>query len=454
MDKYISTETFEMFGIIYPKVNINSNWNCIGIRQDANASTMEIYTIPEGSYSYMELYEAIADLFNEYFTDKGIDDTCNKFQLHFSTSENYMYCGYYFTKGRYDLVAVDNGLQQILPFTVPLKFVHDNSYEQTIWGQKNHKILIVGLNYETFELIWLNENFLKGNKVIIEYPKCFIGTSCNYSQDVWENPGSWGWVNTDNYGSIVPGNVGEYNRSVYINNGVYTLYGLIMAIYLSLENSDITSIGSISGSHAKLRFTVTVDDLIHIHRNEWDNKWSIINCNNCIADEISNYKIKPFNPNNWTQDGIISFEIDPNHIVCVNNNSFLYQQEGSITITDNDGLPIQTTSYNNGYCTLYDNTLEKVESLHNCEMFYADIVSVDITLIFNTPDLLVSYDVYCNFMIDSETVYAFADKIQHVSSKTYQIHIPVSNYGFNRHMISFDTNANTINYIVNQWTPC
>lgn len=404
MDSYKSVDLYEYNGNTYNKVIVTSNCNCIGIRQDGQSETFCEYEIDPGSYSYDELFEELLNCFNTYITENGLDDSCTVL------TRDGLNVGFIFTNHSYNLVATEsNGLHQILPFTIPVPIVHSNEYTVSICESP---CINVNIDKSWFDLVWLNDNYGELTESFgVEYPKCFIGYGDN-----------------------------EKNVSLYVNNGKYNCYGLLMAIVTSLNNPEF-------------KYNVSlIDNYLCI---ESDTEWSLIYCTDCLCDlnkNISNYRISEYNPNNFCLNGVVSINFRPSSIIYLCENSFGYNYANKLIVTDSKGIPSTPYSYNNGYVVLYNGQSLQKSNVHDKLTFYADIASINLTAIFNTDNIIDPYNIYVNMFVDGISVLTFADRFRAIQSKTVQLNVPNKNYGSGKHVITIDTNAIQYNIHVNEWS--
>ena len=448
MDIYKSQETFEFNGKTYNKVLVTSNWNNIAVRQFETSFYNE-YTIPEGSYDYNELVTEIVNVFNQFFIDNNISGSVQIDKFKFNSTDTGTLINSLLYPVRYvELVAMENGLQKILPFTVPMMYCHDKDYENTIYPEKYKNYDIIYMFDEVFDLIWLNDNFAEVTESYnVFYPNCFFGSSCNYNGT---------WAESDDFGSIIPDNTnGNYNRSVYFCNNVYNVYGLCIMLLVSLCNSDIVNLGARPGYGNMSRFLLTVDgDWINITRNNTDSKWSIIYANGLFSDHISNYQIKYFDPVNWANDDTIRINFRPNNMTMLKNNNFNYHCYNQLMYTNNNGEIDNTALYNSGVSMIYniDNTLVNVKNLINPNSFFAHFASFDITAVFTSPNIIADYNIYCNLSVDNVNVLNYSDSFKNTSNKSVRLSVPRKYFGKGKHNIIVSTNAESITYTVNEWS--
>ena len=444
MDFYKSQETFEFNGKTYNKVNITSNWNNIAVRQ-FRTSLYNEYTVPIGAYSYEELFDQIYNIFYKFLVDNNLNTTMSKGSFAFPMTSGSVSNAIGFTEKNIELVAMENGLQKILPFTVPIMYCHDKDYDNYINSAKNQQIWHIFIFDDIFDMVWLNELFLETTETYnISYPNCFFGTSCN-------NGGSW--IETDDHGSVMHENKNVYNHRCYLSNGVFNVYGLVMMLCSTLINSAIVgNIGTLS-SDAQ-RFMPSLEgNILSVYRSGSDNKWSIIYSTGLFSNHISNYQIKYFDPINWTDDGTIRFDIRPNQIISVEENNFKYNTMTRMMYINSNGFINNTSTNNLGLCMYYniDNSLVKVKSSNNIKTFYAHFASVDITATFNSVDILQDYNIYVRVIVDNNKILDYTDTFKNIQSKNVSLTIPRTYFGKGLHNITILTNADNYNYIVNEW---
>lgn len=175
MDIYKSQETFEFNGKTYNKVLVTSSWNNIAVRQFGTSFYNE-YTIPEGSYDYNELVTEIVNVFNQFFIDNNISGSVkiDKFKFN-STGTGTLINSLLYPIRYVELVAMENGLQKILPFTVPIMYCHNKDYDNYINSAKNQQNWYIFIFDDIFDMVWLNELFLETTETYnISYPNCFL----------------------------------------------------------------------------------------------------------------------------------------------------------------------------------------------------------------------------------------------------------------------------------------
>lgn len=448
MDVYKSSETFDFNGKTYNKVNVTSSWNNIAVRKFGTNYYNE-YQIPEGAYDYNGLVTEIINVINQFLSDNNITGSVTPQYFKYESNDSGTLINtLVFPTSYIELVAMENGLQQILPFTASMMYCHNKDYENTIYPNKQNTYTIIFQFDEIFDLIWLNDNFAeKTESYNISYPNCYYGTSCNYLGT---------WANTDNYGSIVPDNdttIDKRFHSVYLPNGLFNTYGLLIVLLTSLQNSDIINLTEIT--YRNYRFMITLEnDVMNIYRNRIDNKWSIIYANGLFSDHISNYQIKYFDPVNWTDDGTIRINIRPNQAITLQGNNFNYNPTSQMMYTNQNGVINNTSVINDGLSMYYntENSIVKVSSQQNISNFYAHFASIDITATFNNPDITKDYNVYFRIFIDSNKVLEYTDTFKNIQSKNVTLSVPKTYFGKGNHNILILTNANQYNYIVNEWS--
>lgn len=449
MDVYKSSETFNFNGNTYNKVNITSSWNNIAVRK-FDTNYYNEYQIPEGAYDYNGLVTEIINVINQFLSDNNITGSVTTHYLKYnSTDLGTLINGLGFPTSYIELVAMENGLQQILPFTAPMMYCHNKDYQNTIYPSKQNTFTIIFQLDEIFDLIWLNDNFAeKTESYNISYPNCYYGTSCNYQGT---------WANTDNYGLIVPDNDITNERrfhSVYLPNGLFNIYELLIVLVTSLTNSDIVNLFE-EPSYINYRFMITLEnDVMNIYKNGNDNKWSIIYANGLFSDHISNYQIKYYDPVNWTDNGTIKINIRPDQAITLQGNNFNYSPTSQMMYTNQNGVINNTSIINDGLSLYYntENSIVKVSSQQNISNFYAHFASIDISATFNNPDIIKDYNVYFRIFIDSNKVFEYTDTFKNIQSKNVTLSVPKTYFGKGNHNILILTNANQYNYIVNEWS--
>lgn len=251
-EQFIGTETFTgPDGLTYPKVNVTSNWNQLCLvawntnidydDENFNGVSYEFTeTIDEGEYTYEELYNSILDIFQmfkEQHANFNIGDVSSS-NLNIDTSIkilidcdglkndiNYNYINnnaeiidfnnsiFIGASGNYIILIkqVENGIDKILPFTIPFQTFTSELLSDPISTQMKYNSF-VHISYDNdyidefyrafihpafFNMIWLNENFFTtDNKKIIS---------------------------TDQLGYMI------YNYDNFITDaGIFSKYGLLM----------------------------------------------------------------------------------------------------------------------------------------------------------------------------------------------------------------------------------
>lgn len=329
--KYISDETFTYNNKIYNKVNITSNWNNIALRiynrTTNTVSAYSEYSIPEGAYSYDDLYNAIYTLTSQFLENKTF--SCSK--AYYSFSDTSVFPNYGTYESHYnailfnntsninyiDFVAMDNGLQQILPFTVPLPVCHNKDYLDVIRVSQDNrtaKYIYIFSHPYFFDMIWLNPYFFQTfESYTVKSPNNFIGGACNYNGT---------FAMTTELGDLIP--VNWINIGLYVNEGVYSSLGIYVMMLVASCNSQFV------GSSNPCRFAIQFDSNMNIiiYRTGDDNNWSFIKTGNMFSQNIGNYYFELFDPDNFIQPNII---VNVNYLklnmsITVINNNFNYKQ--------------------------------------------------------------------------------------------------------------------------------
>lgn len=434
MDKYISSETFTVSfnSKTYHKVKVTSEWNKIGCLYPGYAS--KIYTIPEGSYSYDELFNAIINVFQSYIDDNSLDSTI-------STETRYNVLNkIIFSNISPQLCAVENGIQEIFPFTVALPYSHSTSYTSNIYGQN----VVSPITSACFDLFWLSPMFFEPTETyVIEYPNCFIGFSRHLDGDRGEG-------RTDEIGEVsFEGS--WYKTSIYVINGTFNTYGMVMNMVTTFCNNNKNPV--------YMRPSMEGTDCLIIQRtNTADKNWSMIRCKNVCCDHISNYKIDYYDPNNWSVDYYDRFNIHPNQATSVKKKKFKYNMITDLAYTNFAG-EIQNLYYNNvGSYVLYTHnnkfTLALIRHVPNNNEFYSHYASFTIDATFTSTTAVRAFII---IEIDGNRDMAYIrdltlDDFNSVNKKSIKVIYNRKYYGPGLHRVTFHTNATSLSYVRNEWS--
>lgn len=295
INQYKGTETFEFDGVTYNKVKITSGWNRIGLRYFISSTLeityFEIYTIPEGEYDVIELYKAIAECLSQFgnlvggisvnweeydpatsgsnpFPSKTFTGFLNRYRFvgMSSYSDNYI-----------DIVAVPNGIQTILPFTLPMPFVHNKNANYASRNSRFSNIIQIYNSGYFFNMIWMHLYFFYHKIINCQYPNNFIGFMCNY-------------YGGSLFSDLKTGSPRNYTDIVYaLPPSIYSEYGYLIAMLTAYVNS------SASGNSEKLRFIIYEDnEKILIQRSGSDNKWGIPPTTKTTFSVIANHEIRDY----------------------------------------------------------------------------------------------------------------------------------------------------------------
>lgn len=330
---YKGTQTFILDDNTYNKIKITSGWNRIGVRY-FDKSTKEVkyfntYTIPEGEYSHTELYEAIANCLSEFASFVG-GITFYKEGKDPATSGNYPFPSRTFTKflNRYrfsgnglssgstnyiDIVAVPNGIQTILSFTLPMPFVHNKNADypsrNTQDNRFSHIIQIYNSGY-FFEKIWMNPLFFYHKVMDCQYPNNFIGFACNYYSSTL-------------FSDIKTGYPNSWRDILFpLPPGTYTEYGYLIAMLTAYVNSQAV------GNSENLRFILfsSANNTITISRSGNDNLW-LIPKSSIPLESIAGCQIRDYTSANFEKQNTFTLDladvrekyVNYTNNICMNN---------------------------------------------------------------------------------------------------------------------------------------
>lgn len=211
---------------------------------------------------------------------------------------------------------MENGLQQILPFTCPLPVCHNKDYLDVIrisQDNRTAKYIMIFSHPYFFDMIWLNPYFFKTvDSYTVKSPNNFIGCACNYNGT---------FAMTTEVGDVVPRS--WIHMGLYINEGVYSSLGIYVMMLVASVNSQFV------GSNGACRFAIKFDSNLNIilYRTNIDNSWSFIKTGNMFSQNVGNYSFELFNPDNLRKLSITInanlFKLSMN--ILVTNNHFNYQ---------------------------------------------------------------------------------------------------------------------------------
>lgn len=299
ISQYKGTTTFTFDGVTYNKVKVTKSWNRIGIRYFVRSTRevkyFNIYEVPVGEYSHTELYNAIANCliqFGEFagnitVLEEGKDPAesgYNNFPLKSYTKFNnrYSFSGNGMNEksvNYIDIVAVPNGIQTILPFTLPMPFVHNKNADYPSRNTQDDRfsniIQIFNSGY-FFNMIWMNPYFFYHKVIDCQYPNNFIGFACNYNTSIL-------------FSDLNTGSPNSYRDIMFpLPPGIYTEYGYLIAMLTTYVNSQAT------GHTEPLRFIIYEENnYIKIRRSGYDYKW-LIPRSSINIESIAGYKIRDF----------------------------------------------------------------------------------------------------------------------------------------------------------------
>lgn len=452
LDALRSTETFTYDSKTYPKVNITSQWNKIGVRQ-FNTTLYNEYTIPEGAYSYEELFTAIVNVMRQFVTDNSISltFTISKYIYKLKDSSNGVDTGNISNRIKYsarrpvELVAVENnGLQQILPFTVPLPYAPNKDWDRSVVGYVGGRFydLNAGMIQEIFDYVWISDMFIYPSELYyINESNCRIGTASSYQGE---------WANTNDLGPDPYTPIVLQSHPEYILTGVFNTFGMIMNLYTGLLN------GYINGSTYR-EFDCTIDTSNHtVNIYDYHQHWSLIKCNNCI-DHISNYKIEYYDPINWCKNHVISFDYLPNKSIMVDKNTYNYDQLNNqiiCNVTDTTGNVSHMLSIQDGNNIYYNstNSLQCTETLIDSEYFSAHFASIKVTATFNPTDITKDFHAIIILYVDDRQFVLYENTLYATEGTTVNVKLPMTYFGKGKHTITIDTTATTYTYRIKEWS--
>lgn len=301
LKQYKSSSTFTLDNKTYNKVRVTNKWNQIGIRYFDNSiketKYFNTYSIPVGEYDHIELFDAILSCFNQFASYTGGKITVSSRTQNMVTTgtnplpsktytsfRNFFYFGGDCShKGDIyvEIVNVPNGIQEILPFTLPMPTVHEPNAKYVSRSASDNRwsayIAIFNQGY-LFDMIWLNPLFFNYRSINIEYPNNIIGFACNYNTNTL-------------FSDIKTGNPTSYVDNPFtIPTGIFTEYGYLIAILTGLVNS-----ASVAGGDLGLRYAIfeVSDDTFNIQRTGSDGKWSLCTSSSSITS-VGNYLIEDF----------------------------------------------------------------------------------------------------------------------------------------------------------------
>lgn len=344
--QYIGSSTFQFDNITYNKVKVTKDWNRLGVRYFNNATKevryYNVYEIPVGEYSHTELFTAIYNCLKSFCTYTGIINVTAQTRNPATSGNNYPFPSksYSSFSNRFkftgeitnggdiyvDIVAVPKGIQEILPFTLPMPFVHSRNAEYNSRNSYDNrfsdKIQIFNSGY-FFDMIWLNPLFFYHKEVNCQYPNNFTAFACNYKT-------------TSLFSDVKTGEPSNYVNTLFtIPPGVYSEYGYIIALLVCFCNSQAV------GREDSLRFIIYEEDgKINIQRSQADNKWSIPISSISVNRSFAGYTVRDFSESdlfrtnqfildtsltkkkylNYANNKIIS---NYNSNLCLHNNKFI-----------------------------------------------------------------------------------------------------------------------------------
>lgn len=324
--QYKGTTTFTFDGVTYNKVKVTKNWNRIGIRH-FNKSTKEvkyfnIYEVPVGEYSHTELYNAIYTCLQKFCTytgELGVSRTTkdpmtsgsNAFPSKTYTSfyNRYQFSGISAGGNVYiDIVAVPNGIQMILPFTLPMPFVHNKNADYPSRNANDNRfsnrIQIFNSGY-FFDMIWLNPLFFYHKVIECQYPNNFTGFACNYSTSIL-------------FSDVQTGSPKSWRDILFtVPPGVYSEYGYIIALIVSLVNSQAV------GYNEDLRFIIYEEDnKIKVRRAGADNRWMLPTTSITVNRTFAGYTVRNFSTSYFSSINTFTLdnsEVKEKYVNYVNN---------------------------------------------------------------------------------------------------------------------------------------
>lgn len=299
--RYTGSSTFTLDNKTYNKVKVTNMWNKIGIRYFDNSTKetkyFNTYSVPVGEYDHIELFDAILSCFNQFASYTGGKITVSgRTQNMVTTGTNplpsktytsfrnfFQFGGDCSHKGGIyvEIVNVPNGIQEILPFTLPIptvpepnsKYVSRSAFDNR-WSAY---IAIFNQGY-LFDMIWLNPLFFNLKDVNIEYPNNIIGFACNHNTNTL-------------FSDIKTGSPNSYLDNPFtIPTGIFTEYGYLIAILTGLVNS-----ASVAGGNLGLRYAIfkESDGVYSVQRTGSDGKWALCTSSSSITS-VGNYLIEDF----------------------------------------------------------------------------------------------------------------------------------------------------------------
>lgn len=261
--KFVSDETFTgPDGLTYNKVKVTSGWNHIqinGFDNDYNSFGYFDYYIPVKSYSDIELFTEICNVIEQFCIDysnrsgytltyNGLtkqnnfvinnqelyNDYLNENILQENTINNvinYTYNGHSEDDKLTIIFSIcENGLDQILPFTLPVPMFNITYDEDTFQYLTEVNIVIntVTFLYSNifFKYIWLNDNFIIDN----DYNRGLFYDNNDYTQYFHF------YFNNLPTGLKVPASNNSFALMPCIkSNGYFTSYGYLFNIICSIN---------------------------------------------------------------------------------------------------------------------------------------------------------------------------------------------------------------------------
>lgn len=346
--QYIGSSTFVFDNITYNKVKVTYKWNRLGVRYFNNATKevgyYNVYEIPVGEYNHTELFTAIFNCLKKFCTYTGIINVTaqtknpnttgtNPFpsKTYTSFENRFVFSGEITNGGDIyvDICAVYNGIQTILPFTLPIPFVHSKNAEYNSRNSADNRFSNIIQIYNSgyfFDMIWLNPLFFYHKVINCQYPNNFTAFAVNY-------------ITNTLFSDVKTGSPTNYVNTMFtIPPGVYSEYGYIIALLVCLNNSQAV------GRTNKMQFIIYEEDgKICVQRNQVDNLWSLPTSSITVNQEFAGYIVSDFSTSNL--HNIIRFTLDTSEV----KESYLNYINNMIISANNSNLCLHNNKFVNNF---------------------------------------------------------------------------------------------------------
>lgn len=419
--KFVSDETFTgPDGLTYNKVKVTSGWNHIqinGFLDQNNSYGYFDYYIPVKSYSDIELFTEICNVIKQFCIDysnkSGYTLTYNGLtkQNNFVINNQELYNDYlnenilqentinnvinYTFNGVLDdekMIIIfsicENGLDQILPFTLPVPIFDITSnpdgfqfspYVNTVTVTNNITFLYSNI---FFKYIWLNDNFIIDN----DYNKGLFYDNNDYTHYNY-------YIQYNNLptGLKILGN--NDNALDFIlpcikSNGYFTSYGYLFNIICSINYFFNTSNYFMYLPYLNNdKLLIFVYNDLPFYNLFYDNEYNYIENNNQIIIQeinikspfISNKHNKIILPNYYALSLLQNYPIFSKYILYKSN------LKENVTFDKSDFISLKYNSTDKCICCdNYDNTLFDLVTVDSFNInIYIGIEDIDNTFILN-----------------------------------------------------------------------